>query len=89
MQSNQLGPEKTIIDMGASKDEKIFCRRHRRSRDENLENSLDEVDLQEKGFLLSPHTAQTDYWCSRSSRGVSGTADQITKTVKNRLISDI
>ena len=28
-----------------------------------------EVDLQEKGFLLSPHTAQTDYWCSRSSRG--------------------
>ena len=48
--------------MRESKDEKKFCRRHRRSRGENLKNSLDEVDLQEKGFLLSPHTAQTDYW---------------------------
>ena len=63
-----------MVDKGVSKEGKKFCRRHRRSRDENLENSLDEVDLQEKGFLLSPHTAQTDYWCSRPSRGgVSGT----------------
>ena len=69
MQSNHLGPEKTIIDMGASKDEKNFCRRHRRSRDENPENSFDELDFQEKGLLLSRHTAQTDYCCSRSSRG--------------------
>ena len=66
LQSNRRGPEKTIIDMRESKDEKKF---HRRNRDENFENLLDEVDLQEKGFLLSPHTAQTDYWCSRSSRG--------------------